>query len=200
MMNKKAIAAFAAGATLLAGFAMATPAFAGDYTNEVYTEALLVKTNAEAKVAAAQTAVKTAQDSATDATKKYQDGLATFLKTQGNTEEKYKQDATGKGLFETMNTANATLASKKAELRKANAALRKATDDFSAAELAKKLQDAKDAEDAKAAEDLYEHSQYGESYHPFLKEDGTLRQENPDGTPKQDDEKAPKKDDKKDDK
>ena len=28
MMNKKAIAAFAAGATLLAGFAMATPAFA----------------------------------------------------------------------------------------------------------------------------------------------------------------------------
>ncbi|MES5088713.1 hypothetical protein [Gardnerella vaginalis] len=29
MMNKKAIAAFAAGATLLAGFAMATPAFAG---------------------------------------------------------------------------------------------------------------------------------------------------------------------------
>ena len=30
MMNKKAIAAFAAGATLLAGFAMATPAFAED--------------------------------------------------------------------------------------------------------------------------------------------------------------------------
>ena len=30
MMNKKAIAAFAAGATLLAGFAMATPAFAAD--------------------------------------------------------------------------------------------------------------------------------------------------------------------------
>ena len=30
MMNKKAIAAFAAGATLLAGFAMATPVFAAD--------------------------------------------------------------------------------------------------------------------------------------------------------------------------
>ena len=200
MMNKKAIAAFAAGATLLAGFAMATPAMAGDYTNEVYTEAFAAKTNAVTKVAAAQAEVKTAQDSANDATKKYNEGLATFLKTQGNTEEKYQKDATGKDLFEKMNTANATLASKKTELRKAKAVLRNAESDLSAAELAKKLQDDKDAKDAKAAEDLYEHSQYGESYHPFLKEDGTLRQENPDGTPKQDDEKAPKKDDKKDDK
>ncbi|MDK6862269.1 hypothetical protein QP355_06415 [Gardnerella vaginalis] len=200
MMNKKAIAAFAAGATLLAGFAMATPAFAGDYTNEVYAEALLVKTNAETKAATAQADVKTAQHSATEATKAYQDGLKAYLAAnQGKKESDYQKDNTGKGLFETMNTANATLASKKAELRKANAALRKATDDFSAAELAKKLQDAKDAEDAKAAEDLYEHSQYGQSYHPFLKEDGTLRKENPDGTPKQDDEKAPKKDDKKQD-
>ncbi|MFU0556132.1 hypothetical protein ACMZ73_04180, partial [Gardnerella vaginalis] len=33
MMNKKAIAAFAAGATLLAGFAMATPAFAAEGTD-----------------------------------------------------------------------------------------------------------------------------------------------------------------------
>ena len=33
MMNKKAIAAFAAGATLLAGFAMATPAFAAETPN-----------------------------------------------------------------------------------------------------------------------------------------------------------------------
>ena len=198
-MNKKAIAAFAAGATLLAGFAMATPAFAGEYTDKVYAEALTVKTGAEAKVAEAQAAVTTAENTATEATKKYNDGLATFLKTQGNTEEKYKQDNAGKSLFEAMTNANATLASKKAELRKANVALRRAEADFSAADLAKRLQDAKDAKDAKAAEDLYEHSQYGESYHPFLKEDGTLRQENPDGTPKQDDEKAPKKDDKKKD-
>ena len=120
---------------------------------------------------------------------RYNDGLATFLKTQGNTEEKYKQDNAGKSLFEAMTNANATLASKKAELRKANVALRRAEADFSAADLAKRLQDAKDAKDAKAAEDLYEHSQYGESYHPFLKEDGTLRQENPDGTPKKDDKK-----------
>ncbi|RFT30676.1 hypothetical protein CG405_01975, partial [Gardnerella vaginalis] len=178
---------------------MATPAFAGEYTDKVYAEALTVKTGAEAKVAEAQAAVTTAENTATEATKKYNDGLATFLKTQGNTEGKYKQDNAGKPLFEAMTNANATLASKKAELRKANVALRRAEADFSAADLAKRLQDAKDAKDAKAAEDLYEHSQYGESYHPFLKEDGTLRQENPDGTPKQDDEKAPKKDDKKDD-
>ncbi|NSX27021.1 hypothetical protein HRR11_00790 [Gardnerella vaginalis] len=189
MMNKKAIAAFAAGATLLAGFAMATPAFAGEYTNKVYAEALTVKTGAEAKVAEAQAAVTTAENTATEATKKYNDGLAEFVKTQGNTEEKYKQDNAGKSLFEAMTNANATLASKRAELRKANVALRSAEADFSAADLAKRLQDAKDAKDAKAAEDLYEHSQYGESYHPFLKEDGTLRQENPDGTPKQDDKK-----------
>ena len=41
MMNKKAIAAFAAGATLLAGFAMATPAFAADAAktpDQIYAE------------------------------------------------------------------------------------------------------------------------------------------------------------------
>ncbi|WP_422112756.1 hypothetical protein HXT23_04405 [Gardnerella sp. DNF00257] len=38
MMNKKAIAAFAAGATLLAGFAMATPAFAADGKGSATTE------------------------------------------------------------------------------------------------------------------------------------------------------------------
>ncbi|MFU0558617.1 hypothetical protein [Gardnerella vaginalis] len=37
MMNKKAIAAFAAGATLLAGFAMATPAFAKDDVDQTPT-------------------------------------------------------------------------------------------------------------------------------------------------------------------
>ncbi|WP_032812270.1 hypothetical protein, partial [Gardnerella vaginalis] len=179
---------------------MATPAMAGDYTNEVYTEAFTAKTNAEAKVAAAQAAVTTAKSAASEATKAYQDGLKAYLAANQGKKESDYQKADGKTLFETKTNADATLASKNVELRKANAALRRAVADFSAADLAKRLQDAKDAEDAKAAEDLYEHSQYGESYHPFLKEDGTLRQENPDGTPKQDDEKAPKKDDKKDDK
>ena len=46
MMNKKAIAAFAAGATLLAGFAMATPAFAAETPNN---DANKVLTKKEAK-------------------------------------------------------------------------------------------------------------------------------------------------------
>ncbi|MFU0550152.1 hypothetical protein ACMZ75_05935 [Gardnerella piotii] len=50
MMNKKAIAAFAAGATLLAGFAMATPAFA------------LYKSDAEKTVQTTKAAWKEAKD------------------------------------------------------------------------------------------------------------------------------------------
>ncbi|WP_253254081.1 hypothetical protein [Gardnerella vaginalis] len=56
MMNKKAIAAFAAGATLLAGFAMATPVFAAD--------AQAPKKEAEKELTGlekAQAAVKTAE-------------------------------------------------------------------------------------------------------------------------------------------
>ncbi|MFP1700324.1 hypothetical protein ACLD5Z_04260 [Gardnerella piotii] len=51
MMNKKAIAAFAAGATLLAGFAMATPAFAAETPNN---DANKVLTKKEAKKVAAE--------------------------------------------------------------------------------------------------------------------------------------------------
>ena len=57
MMNKKAIAAFAAGATLLAGFAMATPAMAEE-TPVVYVSA------AKAKTAAAYEAYTKAQAAA----------------------------------------------------------------------------------------------------------------------------------------
>ncbi|MFU0517592.1 hypothetical protein ACMZ7K_06065 [Gardnerella pickettii] len=56
MMNKKAIAAFAAGATLLAGFAMATPAFAADKTEAPKKEAEKKLTLEET-----QNAVKTAE-------------------------------------------------------------------------------------------------------------------------------------------
>ena len=56
MMNKKAIAAFAAGATLLAGFAMATPAFAAETpTAPKITKSVAAK------------AVKTAKDNLTKA-------------------------------------------------------------------------------------------------------------------------------------
>ena len=57
MMNKKAIAAFAAGATLLAGFAMATPAFAADKTDAPKKEAEKELTGLQK----AQKAVKDAQ-------------------------------------------------------------------------------------------------------------------------------------------
>ena len=70
MMNKKAIAAFAAGATLLAGFAMATPAFAAETpkdpkgsaapaTPKTYKEAQDAANAANAKLAAAK---KTAEE------------------------------------------------------------------------------------------------------------------------------------------
>ena len=70
MMNKKAIAAFAAGATLLAGFAMATPAFAADKTEAPKKEAEKKLTPLEEKqaaVTAAEAALKTAKDKATTA-------------------------------------------------------------------------------------------------------------------------------------
>ncbi|XQS81000.1 hypothetical protein HXT45_01420 [Gardnerella sp. DNF01199S] len=57
-MNKKAIAAFAAGATLLAGFAMATPVFAADKTEAPKKEAEKKLTPLEEK----QAAVKTAEE------------------------------------------------------------------------------------------------------------------------------------------
>ena len=75
MMNKKAIAAFAAGATLLAGFAMATPAMAFDFNvglnddgswgttqkkaDKTYTKAEILKLEAAVAEAEATVAEKT---------------------------------------------------------------------------------------------------------------------------------------------
>ena len=68
MMNKKAIAAFAAGATLLAGFAMATPAFAADKTEAPKKEAekeLTGLEKAQKAVKDAEEGLKKAQEKAT---------------------------------------------------------------------------------------------------------------------------------------
>ena len=76
MMNKKAIAAFAAGATLLAGFAMATPAFAADKTEAPKKEAekeLTGLEKAQKAVKDAQTALDKANTAKTDADKKAKD-------------------------------------------------------------------------------------------------------------------------------
>ncbi|EGL14307.1 hypothetical protein HMPREF9435_1307 [Gardnerella vaginalis 315-A] len=61
MMNKKAIAAFAAGATLLAGFAMATPVFAADGgANTQSQEAKKSKADLKKELDAARTAYEAA--------------------------------------------------------------------------------------------------------------------------------------------
>ncbi|MFU0523542.1 hypothetical protein ACMZ70_04300 [Gardnerella vaginalis] len=68
MMNKKAIAAFAAGATLLAGFAMATPAFAADGgANTQSQEVKKSKADLKKELDTARTAYEAATKAATDA-------------------------------------------------------------------------------------------------------------------------------------
>ena len=69
MMNKKAIAAFAAGATLLAGFAMATPAFAADKTPKAPTSYKEAQDAANTAATTLETAKKTAKEKADAADK-----------------------------------------------------------------------------------------------------------------------------------
>ncbi|UQA84226.1 hypothetical protein [Gardnerella vaginalis] len=120
MMNKKAIAAFAAGATLLAGFAMATPAFAGakgdaladavqiHEANKTLRESQRAVRTAEislVKLQSAQAAAKTAYENAKtkfDAAKKaaeaakkaVEDGLTTYLGKHVNDKDFDKTKAT----------------------------------------------------------------------------------------------------------
>ncbi|MFU0541313.1 hypothetical protein [Gardnerella vaginalis] len=120
MMNKKAIAAFAAGATLLAGFAMATPAFAGakgdaladavqiHEANKTLRESQRAVRTAEislVKLQSAQAAAKTAYENAktkfdaakkaADAAKKaVEDGLTAYLGKHVNDKDFDKTKAT----------------------------------------------------------------------------------------------------------
>ena len=120
MMNKKAIAAFAAGATLLAGFAMATPAFAGAKgdaladavqihdANKTLRESQRAVRTAEislVKLQSAQAAAKTAYENAKtkfDAAKKaaeaakkaVEDGLTAYLGKHVNDKDFDKTKAT----------------------------------------------------------------------------------------------------------
>ena len=119
-MNKKAIAAFAAGATLLAGFAMATPAFAGakgdaladavqiHEANKTLRESQRAVRTAEislVKLQSAQAAAKTAYENAKtkfDAAKKaaeaakkaVEDGLTAYLGKHVNDKDFDKTKAT----------------------------------------------------------------------------------------------------------
>ncbi|WP_422119559.1 hypothetical protein HXT24_02625 [Gardnerella sp. DNF00354] len=120
MMNKKAIAAFAAGATLLAGFAMATPAFAGakgdaladavaiHEANKTLRDSQRAVRTAElslVKLQSAQAATKTAYENAKtkfDAAKKaaeaakkaVEDGLNAYLGKHVNDKDFDKAKAT----------------------------------------------------------------------------------------------------------
>ena len=97
MMNKKAIAAFAAGATLLAGFAMATPAFAADKADATKQEAekeLTGLEKAQKAVKDAQTAkdnadaaVKTAEGAATKASEAWEAAKKTAAQVTGAKED-----------------------------------------------------------------------------------------------------------------
>jgi len=76
MMNKKAIAAFAAGATLLAGFAMATPAMAFDFNVGLNddgswgtTQKKAAKTYAKAEILKLEAAVAEAEATVAEKTK-----------------------------------------------------------------------------------------------------------------------------------
>ena len=89
MMNKKAIAAFAAGATLLAGFAMATPVFAADKADAPKKEEkeLTPLQKAQKAVTDAEAGLKTAQEKVATAAaaKKTADDTWTAAKAQAST-------------------------------------------------------------------------------------------------------------------
>ena len=83
MMNKKAIAAFAAGATLLAGFAMATPAFAKDEAPKCTPAAQADIDAAAAKVASANATVASKKAALSAAKVKYNNAGAQLETVKG---------------------------------------------------------------------------------------------------------------------
>ena len=102
MMNKKAIAAFAAGATLLAGFAMATPAFAAAPDNTKSQEVKKSKADLKKDLDAARTAYYAAVEAqkTADAASKNADDAFKAIKTKpakgikGDETKGYTFDAT----------------------------------------------------------------------------------------------------------
>ncbi|MFU0527580.1 hypothetical protein ACMZ9J_05630, partial [Gardnerella vaginalis] len=139
MMNKKAIAAFAAGATLLAGFAMATPAFAAEPQAPKKEEC---KPADAAKLAELKKAVKDADRKATKAGYDAEDAQANYDKAVAeynakkaiadkydSTIEAYKADK-AKADAEQNDVKKAQLNVKVAEDKAAFEAAKKAADDY----------------------------------------------------------------------
>ncbi|NSX27139.1 hypothetical protein HRR11_01415 [Gardnerella vaginalis] len=139
MMNKKAIAAFAAGATLLAGFAMATPAFAAEPQAPKKEEC---KPADAAKLAELKKAVHDAERNATkagydaeDAQAKYDKAVAEYNAKKAiadkydSTIETYTSDK-AKADAEQDGVKKAQLNVKVAEDKAAFEAAKKAADDY----------------------------------------------------------------------
>ena len=102
-MNKKAIAAFAAGATLLAGFAMATPAMAFDFNVGLDKDGSWVstqkKTYTKAQVLRLEAAVEEAKATVADKTKAANDAqTATYDNDADGTKKKTAVEAAQKAL------------------------------------------------------------------------------------------------------
>ena len=146
MMNKKAIAAFAAGATLLAGFAMATPAFAKDEAKGSKTEES--KPVDAAKIAELKKAVKDADKKATLAGYKVDEEQAKYDKAKAQSQaeeavvkqynETLKRVKAAKKAKTTVDAGNDQEAKDKAALEltqaeKAHDASKKAVEDYNAA-------------------------------------------------------------------
>ena len=146
MMNKKAIAAFAAGATLLAGFAMATPAFAKDEAKGSKTEES--KPADAAKIAELKKAVKDADKKATLAGYAVDDAQAAYNKAKAQSQaeeavvkqynETLKKVKAAKKAKTTADTGNddalkAQTALDYINAQKAHDASKKAVEDYNAA-------------------------------------------------------------------
>ena len=147
MMNKKAIAAFAAGATLLAGFAMATPAFAADKAEAPKKEAekeLTGLEKAQKAVKDAEEGLKKAQEKATTtaAAKKTADDAWTAAKAQASTiqgvelkDGVYVKKDNGKKLDKTADEdARTEFLNKQAAAKAADEAAAKADEDVKTAD------------------------------------------------------------------
>ncbi|MDK7189392.1 peptidase [Bifidobacterium sp. UMB1230] len=105
MMNKKAIAAFAAGATLLAGFAMATPAMAFDFNVGLDKDGSWVTTQkkpaTKAEILRLEATVAEAEATVADKTKAANDAqTATYDNDTDGTKKKTAVEAAQKALSE----------------------------------------------------------------------------------------------------
>ncbi|AYZ21294.1 peptidase [Gardnerella vaginalis] len=108
MMNKKAIAAFAAGATLLAGFAMATPALAFDFNVGLNddgswgtTQKKAAKTYTKAEVLKLEAAVAEAEATVAEKTKAANDAhTATYADDTDGAKKKAAVEKAQKELSE----------------------------------------------------------------------------------------------------